>query len=183
MKSLWERHVLKESRAGIYIQSNVEEKFHKKGAMEKRHGGNVVPFLTLRKLFHMVRHASAMPENGFQSNVEEILPNRERHGGAMGAPCHGKAPWEKNVSILMLRKPFHKECHASAMEKKFVSNVEKTNRMGRHGGAPCMRHVGIKFHSILKEKPSHDRRHGSAMSAPWERHVMQERHGGKMFFL
>ena len=36
----------------------------------------------------MVRHASAIGENGFQSIVEEILPHRERHGGAMGAPYY-----------------------------------------------------------------------------------------------
>ena len=73
----------------------------------------------------MVRHASAMRENGFQSNVEEIL----QIGSAMEAPWvrhvmekhHGK----KNVSILMLRKLFHKGRHASAMEKNSFLMLRK----------------------------------------------------------
>ena len=59
--------------------------------MEERHGGKMVQFLTLEEILpHSVprkRHAKR-----FQSNVEVILPYRRRHGGAMGVPCHGKAP-------------------------------------------------------------------------------------------
>ena len=42
----------------------------------------------------------------------------DRHGGAMGVPCQEKMLFEKNVSILMLKKLFHKGHHASAMGKK-----------------------------------------------------------------
>ena len=98
----------------------------------------------------------------------------ERHGGSPWRR-HGCAmSWNnamgKNVSILMLRKLFHKGRHASAMGKKILYNVEKKNCMWHamvecHAGAmptPC----GKKNHSNVEEKPSHEGRHGSAMSAP-----------------
>ena len=51
--------------------------------MIEHHGGKC-SILTLKKLFHMGRHASAMGEKCFHSNLEQKLPNR----GAMEAPCH-----------------------------------------------------------------------------------------------
>ena len=77
--------------------------------MEERHGGNLVLFLTLRKLFHMMHHASAMREKRFQSNVEEILPHRERHG---------ESPWRRYECAMSWKIAMGEKC--------FHSNVEET---------------------------------------------------------
>ena len=65
----------------------------------------------------MVHHANTMRENGFQSNIEEILPNRSAMEAQWVRHVMKKHHGKKNVSILMLRKLFHKRRHTSAMEK------------------------------------------------------------------
>ena len=60
----------------------------------------------------------------------------------MRAPCHARAPWRKNVSIVTLKKLFHMEHHGSAMGKKcFHSNLDKQIKMEGAMGAPCERLV------------------------------------------
>ena len=79
-------------------------------------------------------------------------------------------------------------CHVIIKKRHGKTNsflmLKKRDRMRRamverHAGATCKKNI----HSNVEVKPSHEGRHGSAMSAPWERHVMQKHHGGKMFLL
>ena len=104
--------------------------------MEERHGGNLVQFLMLRKLFYMVRQASTMREKRFQFDIEEILPHRERHGGSPwrrhgSAMSWKSAPWRKFFFYCNVEETLPHEAPCEHYGKRIsMSNVDEKK-------APC----------------------------------------------
>ena len=112
------------------------------------------------------RHVSAMQAPYKKKIILSLRKNLhmkgacKRHEPAMGAPCHARVPWRKNVFLVTLKKLFHTKRHGNAMSRRapwkfkcFLSNLDKKFQMEGAMDAPCERLVSNAGGKILHGAP------------------------------